>query len=54
MEEALTRTVDSMGGQTEKMSIRMGEIENAVTVERETCGNKLTTTDKNPAEAKNV
>ena len=54
MEEALTRTVDSMGGQTEKMSIRMGEIESAVHVERETCGNKLTATDKKSAEAKNV
>ena len=35
MEEALTRTVDSMGGQTEQMSIRMGELESAVHVERE-------------------
>ena len=35
VEEILTRTVDSMGGQTEQISIRMGEIESAVHVERE-------------------
>ena len=35
VEETLTRTVDSMGGQTEQMSIRMGEIESSVHVERE-------------------
>ena len=35
VEETLTRTVDSMGGQTEQISIRMGEIESSVHVERE-------------------
>ena len=35
IEEALTRIVVSMGEQSEQMSIRMGELERAVHVERE-------------------
>ena len=34
-EEALTRVVDTMGGQIEQMSVRLSELEIAVLVERE-------------------
>ena len=35
MEEALTRIVDSMGEQSEQMSLRMRDLERAIHVERE-------------------
>ena len=38
MEEALTRIGDSMGEQSEHMSIRMSELERSVHVERESTG----------------
>ena len=54
MEEALTRTVDSMCGQTEQISIRLGELESAVHVERESLREEVNRIEKKSAEAKIV
>ena len=53
MEEALTRTVDSMGGQTEQMSIKMGEIESAVHVERESLREEVNRNRKEVSRSEN-
>ena len=41
MEEALTRTVDSMGKQSEQISVRLSELEKSVHVERESLREKI-------------
>ena len=54
VEETLTRTVDSMGGQTEQMAIRMGEIESAVHVERESLREEVNRNRQQVSRSKNV
>ena len=41
MEEALTRTLDSMGKQSEQISVRLSELEKSVQVERESLREKI-------------
>ena len=53
IEEALTDIVDSMGKQSEQMSIRMSVLVRAVHVFKKACGKKLTATDRESVGAKN-
>ena len=57
IEEALTNIVDSIGEQSEQMSLRMSELERAVRLESSRvkgCGMRSTATDKKLAEAERL